>query len=69
MPPARLSIQSSEFGPPTPSPAKECCPPLPLGPRGEIHLLAGEGEGTQFRRLGTFVLYVYYTVSLYALLC
>ncbi len=34
LPSARLSFQSSGLGPPTPSPARECCSP-PLGPRGE----------------------------------
>ncbi len=29
----------------TPSPASDCCSHPPLGPRGEIHLLAGEGMG------------------------
>ncbi len=39
----RPFLQSSEFGPPTPSPAGECVPP-PFG-SGGTHLLAGEGVG------------------------
>jgi hypothetical protein len=61
---ARLSVQSSELGPPTPSPASECCSPF-LGPRRETNSLAGEevegpnpDEGTD-----TLVLYVYYNLS------
>jgi hypothetical protein len=40
---ARLSIQSSELGLPTTSPAKSVVPPL--GPRGETHSLAVEEVG------------------------
>ncbi len=40
---AMLSLQSSELGPPAPSPEGECCPP-PLVPGG-AHSLAGEGVG------------------------
>jgi hypothetical protein len=50
---ARLFLQSSKLGPgPTPLPAKECHPPLPLWFRGVgTHSLAGEGVGgSQFRR-------------------
>jgi hypothetical protein len=42
---ARLSLQSSELDPPTPSPADECCP-SPLVPGGGgTHSLAGERVG------------------------
>ncbi len=41
---ARLSLQSSELGPPTPSPASECCSPH-LGPSGGTQSLAGDGAG------------------------
>ncbi len=37
----RLSIQSSELGPPTLSPASESCS-APLGSRGETHSFAGD---------------------------
>ncbi len=44
-----------------PSTASECCSPH-LGPRGEIHSLAGEGVGEPNSNEGTdtLVLYVYY---------
>ena len=43
----RLSVQSSELGPLTPSPARECCPPF--GPKGEKLACGGlpsSDEGT-----------------------
>jgi hypothetical protein len=47
----------SELGPPTPSPASECCSPL-FGSKGETHLVGGGGpnsnEGTD-----NLVLHVY----------
>ncbi len=48
---ARPSIQSSELGPPTPSPPRECFSP-PLDPRGETHSLSEGVGGNQFRRWG-----------------
>jgi hypothetical protein len=39
----KLSLQSSEMGPSTPSPAGECVPP-PFGSWGETDSLAGEKE-------------------------
>jgi hypothetical protein len=39
---ARLSLQSSEFGPAIPLPADQCCPPPTLVSGGK-HSLAGEG--------------------------
>ncbi len=48
---ARPSIQSSELGPPTPSPARECCSP-PFGSKGGDKLTLGGGGGNQFRRWG-----------------
>jgi hypothetical protein len=58
----RFSVQSSELGLLTLSPAYEYCSFPPLGPGGEAHSLAGQGmvgpnsdEGTD-----TLVLCVYY---------
>ncbi len=42
MPSARLSLPSCKLGLPTSSPTSDCYP-LPLGPRGETHSLAGGG--------------------------
>jgi hypothetical protein len=52
------------IGPPTPSSASECCSP-PLSPRGETHLLVGEGVGRPNSNEGsdTLVLYVHYNPS------
>jgi hypothetical protein len=62
---ARLSFQSSELGSPTPSPARECCSSLSLGPRGEIHSLWGYGVGGPNSDEGTdtMVFCVYYNPS------
>jgi len=61
---ARHSIQSCELGPPTPSTARECCPP-PLDPRGETHSLPDEGvRGTNSDDGAyTLVLQVYYNYN------
>ncbi len=41
-----MSVQSSELGPPTPSPASGCDSPSPQAPRGgEAKLACGEGGG------------------------
>jgi|688.fasta_scaffold570312_1 hypothetical protein len=62
---ARLLSQSSELGPPTPSPADECVPHFASAFRGEA--LAGEGGGSQTpnsqfgrggRHCGTLGMYV-----------
>ncbi len=46
----RLSFQSSErWGPPTPSPAKECCSP-PSSKGGDTLACGEEDGGSQFRR-------------------
>jgi hypothetical protein len=50
----RLPVQSSELGPPIPSPAGECCS-LSLGPREKTH---SNSEGTD-----TLVFCVYYNPS------
>jgi hypothetical protein len=42
---ARLSVQSSELGPPTSLTRKRVLFPTPLGPRGKTHSLAGEEVG------------------------
>ncbi len=48
---ARLSIQSSELGPPAPSPGSECCCPLPFRSNGGHTFACGRrGGGTQFHR-------------------
>ncbi len=58
---ARPSIQSSELGPPTPSPARECC--TPFGAKGGDTLTFGGGRGNQFRRWGIPTLwYSMYTI-------
>jgi hypothetical protein len=47
---ARLFLQSSELGFPSPSPAGKCAPPPPLWFRGGwAHSLVGEGAGVPFR--------------------
>ncbi len=46
---ARLSVQSSELGHPTPSPASECCPTRE-SKGGDTLACGGGGGGTQFRR-------------------
>jgi hypothetical protein len=43
---ARLSLQSSELGQPTPSPTSDCCPPLFPG---GTHSLAGEADPIRTR--------------------
>ncbi len=55
---AGLSVQSSELGPATPSPASECCFP-PLDPRGETHSPAGERCGGPSSDEGTDTLVFY----------
>jgi hypothetical protein len=45
---ARLSVQLSAFGTPTPSPASECCPPPLFG--FKTRTCGRGGEGIQFRR-------------------
>ncbi len=44
-PECQAFFQSSVLGPPTPSPARECCSSPPLGPMGETHSLEGGGGG------------------------
>ncbi len=64
---ARPSIQSSELGPPTPSPARECCYPPPLDPRGETNSYSEGVEGINSDNgAHTLVLYVYmyYSITL-----
>ncbi len=61
----KMSVPSSELGPPTPSPTSECV--SPLVPKGgeEQHSLAvaGEGRGEQFGRLERM------SGTLYTVLC
>jgi hypothetical protein len=61
---ARLSLQSSEVGPPVPSPASECCPPLWFR-GGGTHSLSEEGAQVANSDEGTDTLGIVY--SLYAL--
>jgi hypothetical protein len=62
---ARLSVQSSELGPPQLLTHKGVLLLPPLGPRGETHSLAGEGLGGPNSDEGTYtlVLYVYFNPS------
>jgi hypothetical protein len=63
---ARLSFQSSEFGPLPPSPAMECCFSL-LWVQGRDTLARGEGGGGSNSDEGadTLAHYVYYNLSMY----
>jgi hypothetical protein len=65
---ARFSFRSSELGPPTPLPARECCssPPPPLGQGARHTRLLGRGAGGPNSDEGTvtLVLYVYYKPSI-----
>jgi hypothetical protein len=47
----RASVQSSELGPPTPSPASVCGSPPHVSWGGATPACVGGGRGTQFRRL------------------
>jgi hypothetical protein len=59
---ARLYIQSSELGPPIPSPAGECVPPFTVVPGEGTPSLGGERVGSQFqqgdRHCGNLGIYV-----------
>jgi hypothetical protein len=57
---ARLSVQSFEYGPPTPSPARQCCPLLFHGSKGETHACRGGREPNCEGGTVTLVLCVYY---------
>jgi hypothetical protein len=56
---ARLSVQSSELGPTTPSSPGECCPPPPL--EGDT-LAFGEGVGAPIPTKGHTLWYSVYTI-------
>ncbi len=58
----RLSVQSSELGPPTYSPASKCCYP-PLGPRGRHTRLRGSGFGDPIPMKGQTFWYSIYTIN------
>jgi hypothetical protein len=63
---ARLSVQSSALGPPTPCPRKRVClPPTWVLGGGETQSLAGEGVGGPYSDEGrdTLVSFVYYNHS------
>jgi hypothetical protein len=50
---ARLYLQSSDLGPPIPSPAGECVPPFTVVPGGGTNSLGGEGVGGPHSNKGT----------------
>jgi hypothetical protein len=59
-----VSVPSSEFRTPTPSPASECVTPPPPGTKGEgTHSPAGKGVRVRFRTTGVKALYSVYAVS------
>ncbi len=64
---ARLSVQSSELGPPNPSPAISVVP-LPFGSKGGDTLACGGGGPNSNEGTDTLVLYVHYDPSTVQLL-
>ncbi len=58
---ARLSVQSSESGPPTPLTASECCPP-PLWVQGGDTIACGGGDGDPIPTKGQTLWYSMYTI-------
>jgi hypothetical protein len=62
---ARLSIQSSELGPPSPYPQESVLPPTPGGDLwGETHSLAVERVGDPIQTTGKLLWYFRYTIIL-----
>ncbi len=54
---ARLSLQSSEWAPPAPSPTSKCCP-APFGSRGGHTRLRERGWGEPIRTKGRIICYI-----------